>query len=107
MNDYLKSMYNLEPIDFIKLNKEKLAYIYNCSDIDSLQYMFPFLEGELKNLCERMIILNQETDLGWGREPADEDEQNEYIDGKWRLLEHFGIESDLGNAYVPNEKDKR
>lgn len=90
MNSYFKGMYNLLPIDFIKLNKDKLAEIYNCSDIDALNYMYPFCEGKWKELCTRIIKLNE-------KELFDD---NEYLDGKWKLLNHFGIESDLGNAIV-------
>lgn len=95
--------YNLTPIDFLKLNKEKLAEIYNCSDIDALEYMYPFCTGEDQELCERLITLNNETDLGWGSEPASHDEQVEYGNGKWRLLNRFGVESDHGDAYVPHK----
>ena len=40
--DYLSKAYSLEPIDKIKLNPEKLAYMHNNSDIDCLSYMYPF-----------------------------------------------------------------
>lgn len=90
MDSYLKGMYNLQPIDFLKLNKDKLAKIYNCSDIDALNYMYPFCEGKWKELCTRILKLNEEELFG----------EDEYIDGKWKLLNHFGIESDLGDAIV-------
>ncbi len=91
MNNYLKGMYKLLPIDFLKLNKNKLAEIYNCSDLDALNYMSPFCEGEWKELCNRLLELNEAEDF----------DSKEYYEGKWKLLNHFGIESDLGDAYVP------
>ena len=90
MDSYLKGMYNLQPIDFLKLNKDKLAEIYNCSDADALEYMSQFCEGEWKSLCDRIVELNKE-------EAFDEEE---YLDDKWKLLNHFGIENDLGDAVV-------
>ncbi len=93
MDSYLKGMYNLQPIDFLKLNRNKLAEIYNCSDIDALNYMLPFLQDENKTLCERLITLSNEEDYSL-------EEADEYFDGKWKLLNHFGIESDLGDAVV-------
>lgn len=84
-----------------EINKEKLAEIYNCSDIEAIDYMYPFCKGELKELCERVHTLNVETDIGWGREPASSDEMDEYFAGKWKLLNHFGIGKDnMGEAYV-------
>lgn len=59
-----------------------------------------FCEGQNKELCERLMTLNLETDIGWGREPTSRDEMEEYYEGKWKLLNYFGIGSDLGNAYV-------
>lgn len=94
-------MYGLVPIDFIKLNKQKLAEIYNCSDIDAIEYMYPFCEGEWKELCERIYSLNMETDVGWGKEPSTPEEVDEYYIGKWKLLHHFGIQlDDNGEACV-------
>lgn len=93
-------MYGLKPIDTIRLNKEKLAEIYNGSDIDALEYMYPFCEGELKELCERMIALNNETTLGWGDKPASHEDSEEYYAGKWKLLNHFGIENKKGDAFA-------
>ena len=84
-----------------EINKEKLAEIYNNSDIEAIDYMYPFCEGELKELCERVHTLNVETDIGWGEEPASPEEFEEYYEGKWKLLNHFGIgENDGGAAYV-------
>ena len=100
INDYLISAYKLEPIDQLKLNKEKLCEMYNNSDIDALTYMYSFLTGELKELCERLITLNNETTLGWGREDYTFEEAQEYGEGKWKLLNNFGIKSDLGNAVL-------
>jgi len=97
---YLGSLYHLEPIDFICLNKEKLCMMYNNSDIDALKYMLPFCENDNKKLCERLIELNLETDIGGGDKPAIWEEQKEYGDGKWKLLSFFGIENDLGDAKV-------
>ena len=94
-------MFGLEPIDYIKINKQKLADIYNASDIEAINYIYPFCEGELKELCERVHTLNVETDIGWGREPASPEEFDEYVEGKWKLLNHFGLfKNDGGDAYV-------
>ena len=96
----IPDIYGLEGIDWIKINKKKLAEIHNCSDIDALVYIYPFCEEENKELCERLITLNMETDIGEGREPASADEQEEYGNGKWKLLNYFGIGNDLGEAFV-------
>lgn len=102
-SEYLKSAYKLQAIDTIKLNKKKLCEMYNASDIDALEYMYPFCVGELKELCERLITLNNETTLGFGREDYTEDEALEYFDGKWKLLNYFGVVSDNGDAIVKGE----
>ena len=96
-NNMLNS-YNLLPIDLIKLNKEKLVEIYNCSDLDALEYMYEFCKGDLKELCERLIDINMNTDIGWGREPHTVEESDEYYDGKWKLLNYFGIKNNNGDA---------
>ena len=90
MANGLLGMYGLLPIDMIKLNKQKLADIYNCSDIDALNYMLPFCEGELSALCNELIELN-----------STENFDDEYYNGKWKLLNHFGIKTDCcGEAIV-------
>lgn len=87
-------MYGLQPKDHAVMNKEKLAEIYNCSDIDSLLYMYGFCEGEYETLCEQIIALNQE------------DMNDLYYNGKWKLLNHFGIgRSEQGDAYVEKNMD--
>ena len=85
----------------IELIREKLAETYNNSDIDALLYMYQFCNEEQKELCEYLIMLNTETDLGCGREPSTNKEEEIYIDGKWKLLNDFGIYCDKnGFAYI-------
>ena len=88
MTGYLIKAYQLLPIDMLKLNKEKLAEMYNNSDLDALNYMEIFCEGEWKELHKRIYELNEAEEFGC----------DEYFDGKWKLLNHFGIECVLGDA---------
>ena len=84
-----------------KVEAIEICRIYNNSDIEALNYIYPRLtESKDRDLCERLITLNNETDLGWGREPHTIDEAEEYYNGKWRLLSIFGIENDMGDAKV-------
>lgn len=100
MTSYLRSIYNLQPIDYLKLNKNKLAEIYNCSDIDALNYMLDFCDDDNRVICKRLIQLNNETTLGWGNKCFTDSESYEYIDGKQKLLERFGIMLCFGEAIV-------
>lgn len=84
---------DLQPIDRIRLNKDALVEMYNGSDIEALNYMYPFCEGELKDLCKRLININEEYN--------GDDGSDEYYEGKWKLLRYFGLEKDEdGEAYV-------
>lgn len=79
----------------------ELCRIYNNSDIEALEYIYPHLtEKTDTELCEYLITLNNETEIGWGREPATEEEVDRYYKGKWQLLSMFGIENDMGDAKV-------
>ena len=51
-------------------------------------------------LLDRVHTLNMETALGWGREDYTSEEADEYFEGKWKLLNYFGIENNLGDAYI-------
>ena len=53
-----------------ELIKTRLAEIYNNSDLDALTYAYQFCNEKQKELCEYLIMLNTETDLGCGREPS-------------------------------------
>ena len=83
--------------------KIELCKIYNNSDIDSLYYMMPFCDQEQKELLNRLIELNTMTTIGWGEKSCTEEEQDEYYDGKWELLNSFGIENVGGDAYFEGE----
>lgn len=100
MTSYLRGMYKLQPIDYLKLNKNKLAEIYNCSDIDALNYMLDFCDDSNRAICKRLIQLNNETKLGCGDKDFTESEFYEYIDGKRKLLEHFDVMLCFGDAIV-------
>ena len=89
MTNYLQGMYNLQPIDFVKLNKEKVLEIYDCSDIDTWNYLLPFCKGKIKTLCEEVINLN-ETEI----------DSEIYIKKKWELLESFGFEKKFGDIFI-------
>lgn len=77
----------------------KLCKIYNNSDIEALDYMRAYLKGDLLSLCDRLISLNINTKIGWGKEDYSPEELNEYYDGKWKLLSYFGLENRDGDAY--------
>ena len=87
---YLCGMYKLKPIDMVVLNKGKLCQIYNCSDIDALNYMSLFCKGEWEVLCNRLIHLNEQGAFN----------AKEYLDGKEKLLDHFGIKLAFGDAVI-------
>ena len=65
--------------------------------------MLQFCNDEQKELLERLITLNMETAIGWGREPYTNEESEEYYNGKWKLLNDFGIENNGGDAYFEGE----
>lgn len=77
----------------------KLCTIYNNSDIDALEYMKPFCNTEQKRLLQRLINLNLQTKIGWGNSNYTMDEYDEYYNGKWKLLNDFGLENIGGDAY--------
>ena len=79
--------------------KIELCRIYNNSDIECFNYMLQFCNDEQKELLERLVTLNMETDIGWGNEPSTSEEVEEYYNGKWKLLNDFGIENVNGDAY--------
>ena len=79
--------------------KIELCRIYNNSDIECFNYMLQFCNDEQKELLERLVTLNMETDIGWGNEPSTSEEVEEYYNGKWKLLSAFGIENKQGDAY--------
>lgn len=76
----------------------------NENDIEVFKYMYKFLQDnhnpEMLELLDRVHTLNMETDLGWGNEPATAEESEEYFNGKWKLLNYFGVKSDNGDAYI-------
>lgn len=76
----------------------ELCRLYNSSDIDCLEYMAQFCNNEQKELLERLVTLNQETAIGWGREDYTDEEFEEYKEGKWKLLNAFGLENRDGDA---------
>lgn len=77
----------------------ELCKIYNNSDIECFHYMLPFCNEEQRKLLDRLVTLNMETDIGWGREPSTSEEVDEYYEGKWKLLTAFGLENQGGDAY--------
>ena len=81
----------------------ELCRIYNNSDADAFLYMKPFCNSEQLELLEKLIALNAETDLGWGEELSTTEEENEYYNGKWKLLNCFGIENRDGDGYFEGE----
>ena len=89
--------------DMTKEQKVELCKIYNDSDIDSFKYMMQFCDNEQKELLKRLIELNTQTTIGRGDKSCTEGEQDEYYDGKWKLLNSFGIENVGGDAYFEGE----
>ena len=79
--------------------KIELCRIYNNSDIECFNYVLQFCNNEQKELLERLVTLNMETDIGWGNEPSTSEEVEEYYNGKWKLLSAFGLENRMGDAY--------
>ena len=79
--------------------KIQLCKIYNNSDIDCVNYMQQFCNKEQMELLDRLVTLDMETDIGWGNEPSTSEEVEEYYNGKWKLLNDFGIENVNGDAY--------
>ena len=84
--------------------QEKLCDIYNGSDIDALDYMYEFLKDnenpKMLNLLNRIRSLNIDTKLGWGDKDFTYEESEEYYEGKWKLLNYFGLKSIGGDAYI-------
>ena len=78
--------------------KIELCRIYNGSDINCFEYIKQFCNKEQMELLERLVTLNMETTIGWGREDYTNEELEEYYNGKWELLHSFGLENDLGDA---------
>lgn len=83
--------------------KIELCTKYNNSDIECFEYMFQFCNDEQKELLDRLMTLNTETTIGWGREDYTAEELEEYNEGKWKLLSAFGIENVGGDAYFEGE----
>lgn len=79
--------------------KIELCRIYNNSDIECFNYMKQFCNKEQMELLERIVTLNMETTIGWGREAYTNEELEEYYNKKWKLLNDFGIENRQGDAY--------
>ena len=79
--------------------KVELCRIYNNSDIECFNYVLQFCNDEQKELLERLVTLNMETDIGWGYEPSTPEEVEEYYNGKWKLLSAVGLENRMGDAY--------
>ena len=79
--------------------KIELCRSYNNSDIDCFNYMQQFCNKEQMELLDRLVTLDMETDIGWGNEPSTSEEVEEYYNGKWKLLNDFGIENVNGDAY--------
>lgn len=73
--------------------KIKLCRLYNNSDIAALEYMKQFCDNEQRNLVDKLIAINTETDAGWGDTLCPGDLQDEYYEGKWKLLNSFGIQN--------------
>lgn len=82
-----------------KEQKIELCKIYNNSDINSFKYMMQFCDEGQKELLKRLIELNTQTSIGWGDKSCTGEELDEYYDGKWKLLNSFGIENVGGDAY--------
>ena len=101
---FSKNILNSDEIKILDNDKNKLCDIYNGSDIEALDYMYEFLKDnhnpEMLELLDRVHTLNMETTLGWGREDYTTEESEEYFNGKWELLNYFGIKSNMGDAYI-------
>ena len=78
--------------------KIELCKIYNRSDIDCFQFLKAFCNGKQMEKLERLVALNMETDIGWGNEVSTSEEQDEYCETKWALLNEFGLENRDGDA---------
>jgi hypothetical protein len=87
--------------------KKELCDIYNNSDIEALIYMKERLKDneKLLSLCNRLTDLNENTKIGWGNEDYSGKELDEYYEGKWKLLNHFGIRNQNGDAVIEERKD--
>lgn len=87
-----------------KKQRQKLCDIYNKSDINALDYMYEFLKDnhnpEMLELLDKVRTLNIETTLGWGEKDYTPEESEKYFNGKWKLLNYFGIKSNMGDAYI-------
>lgn len=77
----------------------ELCKVYNNSDIESFEYMKSFCDDKQLELLDRLVTLNMETTIGFGREDYTTEELDEYYKGKWELLSSFGIENNGGDAY--------
>ena len=92
-----------EVMEITKEQQVELCRIYNNSDMDAFVYMKQFCNAEQLELLERLIVLNSETDLGCGREPSTAEEEDEYYNSKWTLLNSFGIENRNGDGYFEDK----
>lgn len=79
--------------------KIELCTKYNNSDIECFEYMLQFCNDEQKELLERLVTLNMETTIGYGKKDYTNKEAEEYYNGKWKLLNAFGLENIGGDAY--------
>ena len=75
---------SLKPVD-----KDKVLELLKEYDTDAFYYLLPFCKGELRQLCKRLIYLSDFCQMSDG---DDSDMDDEYIAGKQRLLDHFGID---------------
>lgn len=85
-----------------KINAKRLCEIYNGSDIDAITYLVNNLEDENDiEKAEHLYVINMETDIGYGREPADEEDEEYYHEVFWELLNKFGItQMEDGRGYI-------
>jgi hypothetical protein len=75
-----------------KIDAKKLCDIYNNSDIDAITYLIENLDDENDvEMAKHLYEINMETDIGYGREPADENDEEYYHNIFWKLLNKFGI----------------
>lgn len=77
----------------------ELCKAVNSSDFDAFMYLKDFCNLEQEELLERCVVLNTETDIGFGREESTPEENEEYFDKKWKLFCSFGIENRFGDGY--------